>query len=178
MRAFLTSLAWILGGCLLAVIDSVLQGTGLMALAFPQCLIAFWVPAIVLREDSSLALKALPSFLLLDFYAATPFGLYSLALVGALYATSALFQKVFSSISALTVFAGVLFCTLLGRTLLYCLLAILVILKKTAFDFNLSIAVFAAEEAVATAFISLFSYAFYRHIFGFIPRSKGAPIRL
>ena len=179
MRFFIKSLAWILTGCLLAVFDCILQGAGGSSwLSTPQLLLAFWAPLIVLSERSMFTLEALPSFLILDFYAATPFGAYSLALLGGLYATTALFQKVFSSISALTVFAGVLFCSLLSRLVLYSLVAALVVLKKITFDFNVSVLVFSLAEALATAALSLIAYTIQRYLLHFTPRSKGMPIRI
>lgn len=179
MRFFFRSLAWILAGCILAALDCIMQGAGGSGwLSAPHLLLAFWAPLIVLSERSAFTLEALPSFLILDFYAATPFGFYSLALVGGLYATTALFQKFFSSISALTVFAGVLFCSLLSRLILYALVAAAVVLKKTVFDFDISVLLFSLEEAMATAVLSLLAYVIQRYLLGFTPRSKGMPIRI
>jgi hypothetical protein len=162
MGRLIKILAWIFAGILLAALSVCLQNFAFIDGFRPELIIAFWAPIIVLTPDNHRILEALPGFFIVDFYSVTPFCLYSFALLGGLYATRSLFAKVFSSVSIITIGAGVFFCALFVRFLLYVLLGFTLLLHKDIFPITVSAIPFALQQAFITSIFSLLTYGFYR----------------
>lgn len=173
MRNILYTFLWIAVGSLVAVLDIMLQGTGSIVLSAPQLIIAFWAPLMVTHDDPTLILKALLGFFIIDFYTVTPFGFYSLSLLGGLYITRVLFQRVFSSVSLITILAGSVFCALVTRLILYMFLGLFLLLHKGFFPVNLSALAFSVEEALATSILSVPVYFMCRGLYGRVRRPEG-----
>lgn len=178
MQKILRIFIWMLTGSLVAVLDCVAEGTGMPLFAAPQLLIAFWMPLMVMNDDPMLILKALPGFLIIDFYAATPFGFYSLSLLGGIYITCLLFQKVFSSVSLVTIVAGSIFCSIVSRAILYMFLGLILLLHKGQFPVNFSVITTSLQEAIATSVVSGVFFLIYRRLFKRVRRSAGNFITL
>ncbi len=163
MRIFLNIFFWLFISLVVAIVGLALRGTEFNFFSTPQLVIAFWIPILVLSTNPKTIFLSLPSILIYDFYATTPFGLYSIAIVIGIYVSQVVFKTIFTNISLLTIFFGTCIGTITTRIVMYFFLFFLVMLKRYSFVFSYSDAVFIAQEILTTSLFSLIPYILYKY---------------
>lgn len=163
MRIFLKIFFWTILSLLVTIIGLALRGTEFNFFSTPQLVLAFWIPIVVLSTNQKTVFLSLPSILIYDFYATTPFGAYSIALIIGIYTAHAMFKTIFTNITPLTIFFGTFIGTLASRIAIYIFLFFLFLLKRYPLVFSYSDAVYIAQEILSTGLISLIPYTLYRY---------------
>jgi hypothetical protein len=154
MRKSFLFFIWFLFGSLVGFFDTLLRFSTFFSAYVPFFLISFWIPFSVYREDDFFIFKVLPSFLIVDFYSPTPFGIISIALWSGFYLVRVFFKKIFNTVSLAPLLISTFVCCLLVRSVEVAIITVLSIFQKTPPLFSLDYGFTMLQEGLVTAVLA------------------------
>lgn len=176
-RIFLFS-SWFFAGCCIAFLHLAVRTTPFVWIQSIHMLIAWWGPLLVLRQNPYLVLFALPSAIIVDLFAATPFGLFTITFICSCCLLAVLLQKFFTSVSVVTVSIGIFISCLGARLLLWFLLFLLSFVHISTLTWSIDMLFFLVREAIATVIVAGCVFLGYRSLWGSRPSSHTRIISL